>query len=188
MGCPYRLKRGVARCGFDIDITAYADIDIKSHSPGRVLRTPLDPSGQAAPTRCPNPTLMRRYLAAQTHARDSNPESDGVHPHDGRGLCAEVGTSQGARADRLRSLRATGAGGQGRHVEPPVLSRDGPGAVHRASAHWQQREPDRACHEQQPAHGRHVRLAQREQSDERPAVGRASIPENFSHEDKDSRR
>jgi hypothetical protein len=44
------LNRGVARCGFDIDITAYADIDIKSLSPGRALRTPLDPSGQAAIT------------------------------------------------------------------------------------------------------------------------------------------
>ena len=69
------LKRGVARCGFDNDITAYADIDIKSLSPGRVLRTPLDPSGQVAllaprnpnddeAYTCPDDVHMRRQRAA----------------------------------------------------------------------------------------------------------------------------
>ena len=77
------LKRGVARCGFDNDITAYADIDIKSLSPGRVLRTPLDPSGQAAQARAPNPTMMRRIRAPTTYTREGNAQPHGLHPTDG---------------------------------------------------------------------------------------------------------
>ena len=158
----------------------------KSLSPGRVLRTPLDPSGQGAAAPRTQPNEARS--AATTNASEGYAQPHGLHPHDRGRLCVEGCAGQRARPDRLGPVRAAGPDRQGRYEGTAGIPRHGPGAVHGTAPHRQQREPDRTCNEQQPPHRRDVRLAQREQADERPALRRASFPENRNLENEDRRQ